>query len=115
MEGEEPDISQAGIYLDQDTKKRVESFLQTVDGLLWEVLLPELRTIYDGLRVIRMFTDYGMTIPGYVEFLNACHDLVKLTDLPFSLDEEFGGLKNWDDWNSAIETATEKARKRFKQ
>ncbi len=54
-----------------------------------------------------------MTGKGYVELLNTCNHLVQLTGLPFSLDEDYGGLKNWDAWNTAIEKAVEDCKVKF--
>ena len=101
---------QIGVILDKDEKSRISRFLGSIDCVLWEILSPEQRIIYENQRCIKMFADYGMTLDGYTTFLNACHEVAQLTDLPFSLEEDFQGLKTWDAWNDAVDLAIEKAR-----
>jgi len=57
--------------------------------------------------------DHATTPRGYFEFLNLCHHIVSLTELPFSLDEKFGGLKSWEAWNNAIDKAIEDCKIKF--
>jgi hypothetical protein len=57
--------------------------------------------------------DHDTTPKGYVEFLNLSHHLVRMTGLPFSLEDDFGGLKSWEVWNNATDRAMEDCKIKF--
>ena len=101
------------IDLSEECKLHVESLLENADLIFSDSLSEEQRELYQHVSQIKSFMNLNMTAKGYMEFLNRCNNLARLTGLPFSLEEEYGGLKTWDAWNTASEKAMEDCKEKF--
>jgi hypothetical protein len=109
----DPTTRHVRIQLSKDCKSRVNELLEHADIIFFHILNKKQRKLYSHFSGIEFFLKYGMTGTGYIEFLNACNSLARLTGLPFSLEEEYGGLKTWDAWNAAVEKAIEDCKVKF--
>lgn len=96
------------IYLSEESRAYLDNFLDGVDIVFSNMLDKPQKQIYYNIAGVKLMARIGMTEKGYISFLNACHALQDLTDLPFSLDEDFGGLSNLDAWDTAVDEAVEK-------
>lgn len=109
----DPATIHVSIQLSKECKSRVRQLLDHADIIFYQTLSKKQKELYSYFSEIKMFMEHGMTDVGYIEFLNACGSLVKITDLPFSLEEDYGGLKTWEAWNTAIEKAIEDCKLKF--
>jgi hypothetical protein len=100
------------IYLSEESKAYLENFLDGVDIVFTNMLDKPQKQIYYNIAGVKLMARIGMIEKGYISFLNACKTLEGLTGLPFSLDEDFGGLSNLDAWDTAVDEAVEKHRQR---
>ena len=96
-----------GIYFEKEEKGRIDTFLSIVDHLFWLTLSRKQRKIYDASRAIHIFRDHGVTVQGYLSFLEATKELMVLTGLPFSLEADHAGLGSWEAWNAVTDKAFE--------
>jgi hypothetical protein len=101
------------IRLSEECKYRAKELLEHVEMIFFHILPARQEELYQYCLRLRDMLDYDMTGKGYIEFLNTCNHLVRLTGLPFSLEEEYGGLKTWEAWDNAIENAVEDCKTRF--
>lgn len=108
------DYNRVGIYFEKEEKDRVDSFLSTVNHLLWLTLSKKQRKIYDLYQVVQMFRDHGMTVNGYLNFIEATNELMILTGLPFSLEADYAGLGSMEAWSSVSDKAMEAAKPKRK-
>ena len=103
-----------GIYLEKEEKDRVDTFLLSVDHLFWTTLSRKQRKIYNAYQAIQMFSEHGMTVEGYLQFLDCIRELIVLTGLPLSLEADYAGLGSWDAWNAVSDRAFESIKRRRK-
>jgi hypothetical protein len=102
------------IELSSDCKSHIEDLVDFADMILFRTLSKKQRELYNYFSTIRYLSRREtMTGNGYVELLNACNSLARLTGLPFSVEEQYGGLKDWDEWNNAIDKAIKESREKF--
>jgi hypothetical protein len=105
--------SYIGVRLSDESRNRARELLEHVEMIFFNILPPKQEELYRYSINLRDMLDYDTTPKGYVEFLNLCQHLVQMTGLPFSLEEDFGGLKSWDAWNNAIVNTIEDCKTRF--
>ena len=105
--------SYIGVRLSDESRHRARELVEHVEMIFFYVLPAKQEELYRYCINLRDMLDHDTTPKGYVEFLNLCHHLVRMTELPFSLEEEFGGLKTWEEWNNAIEKAIEDCKIKF--
>lgn len=83
----------------------MDRFLNIIDLFLFEALPPKLRKVYEIAHSLESYRGFGWTPKGYIGFLNNCACLKEITGLPFSLEENFGGLPSRETWNEAVEAS----------
>ncbi len=105
--------SYIGVRLSDESRNRARGLVDNVETIFFYILPPKQEELYRYSINLRDMLDYDTTPKGYVELLNLCQHLVQMTGLPFSLEEDFGGLNSWDAWNNAIEKAIEDCKIRF--
>lgn len=105
--------SYIGVRLSDESRNRARELVEHVEMIFFNILPPKQEELYRYSINLRDMLDYDTTPKGYVEFLNLCQHLVQMTGLPFSLEEDFGGLKSWDAWNNAIVNTIEDCKTRF--
>lgn len=105
--------SYIGVRLSNESRNRARQLVENVEMIFFSILPPKQEELYRYSINLRTMLDYDTTPKSYVEFLNLCQHLVQMTGLPFSLEEDFGGLKSWEAWNNAIEKAIEDCKVRF--
>jgi hypothetical protein len=101
------------VELSSESKSYVSDLLEHADMIFCRSLSKRQRELYNHFSTIRIFMKNELTLRGYIELLNTCNSLTRLTCLPFSIDQKYGGLSNWDEWNGAIEQALESGREKF--
>jgi hypothetical protein len=101
------------IGLSDESRSRARMFLEHVESIFFHILPPQQEELYQCCINFRDTLENDMTGNGYVEFLKMWNRLIEMTGLPFSLEEDFGGLKNWDAWNDAVEKAMENCKTKF--
>ena len=101
------------IGLSDESRSRARMLLEHVDSIFFDILPPQQEELYQCCVNFRIMLENDMTGKGYIEFLKTWDRLVAMAELPFSLEEDFGGFKNWDAWNAAIEKATENCKIKF--
>lgn len=105
--------SYVGMPLSTESKDRARELVEHVEMIFFYILPPKQEELYRYCINLRDKLGHDSTPSGYIEFLNLCHHLVRLTGLPFSLDEDFGGLQSWEAWNNAIDQAIEDCKRKF--
>jgi hypothetical protein len=106
-------MTSAYVELSMECKSRVNELLEFADIIFFHTLSKKQRDLYNHFSGIRIFLEHGMTGRGYIELLNTCNSLSRLTGLPFSIEEKYGGLKTWDAWNNATDKAIEDCKVKF--
>jgi hypothetical protein len=70
-------------------------FLWQAESIFFDMLQPLQEELYRLYPNVRKMLENGTTGNGYIEFLKMWNRLMEMTGLPFFLEEDFGGLKNW--------------------
>lgn len=105
--------SYAGVPLSEESKYRARGLVEQVEMIFSEILPPKQEELYQKCINLRETLGHDTTPEGYIDFLNLCHHLFQLTRLPFSLEEDFGGLKTWEAWDIATEKAVEECKQKY--
>src|SRR5690242_7133415 len=93
------------VTLSDESRHRARELVEHVEMIFFYILPPKQEELYRYYVNLRNMLDHATTPKGYVEFFDLCQHLVQMTGLPFSLDEDFGGLKSWEAWNNDIDKA----------
>ncbi len=101
------------VELSKDSEHNTKELAELSEIIFFRALSKKQKELYNLISIIKFFSGKIVTAQGYIDLLNSCNTLARITGLPFSLEDKYGGLKDWDEWNSAIEKALKEGRKKF--
>lgn len=111
-------LQDISISFEDDEKHRIELFISQVHHFLSISLTQRQQKILLNFYVLQIFKEYGLTVNGYLSFIQVINELQKLTKLPFSLESDIGGLGSQKEFHTVvqgiyqIEKRNDKRRKR---
>jgi hypothetical protein len=101
------DSYNVGIHFTKEEKERMELFISQIHHVLDISLTKRQQKIFMNLYVLQIFKEHGVTVEGYLSFIQIVKELKKLTHLPFSLEDDYAELGTKENFHAAIDKAYE--------